>query len=363
MGEYKILAINPGSTSTKIAVFENENLLYEKTLRHSSEEIGQYEKIADQFEFRKGVIEEALKEANLKVEDLDAIVGRGGLLKPIQGGTYKVSEVMIEDLKVGILGEHASNLGGIIAKEMADEVSIPSFIVDPVVVDEMEDVARISGVPEIPRMSIFHALNQKAIGRRAAKDMNKNYEDCNFLIVHMGGGVTVGAHKKGRVIDNTNGLDGEGPFSPERSGGLPVGSLMRLCYGDKLSKSEIGKKIKGNGGVVAYLGTNDIREVEEMISKDDENASLIYDAMVYQICKEIGAYATVLKGEVDAIILTGGIAYSQTIREKIEDRVKFIAPVKAYPGEDEMIALAQGGLRVLNGEEEALDYENEVLAY
>ena len=363
MGEYKILAINPGSTSTKVAVFENEDLLYEKTLRHSFEEIGQYEKIADQFEFRKNVIKDALKEANLNVENLDAIVGRGGLLKPIQGGTYKVSEVMVEDLKVGILGEHASNLGGIIAKDMADEVSIPSFIVDPVVVDEMEDVARISGMPEIPRVSIFHALNQKAIGRRAAKDMNKKYEDCNLLIVHMGGGVTVGAHKKGKVIDNTNGLDGEGPFSPERSGGLPVGGLMKLCYDNQLSKAEIGKRIKGNGGVVAYLGTNDMREVENMISKGDENAILIYDAMVYQICKEIGAYSTVLKGEVDAIILTGGIAYSQTIREKIEDRVKFIAPVKAYPGEDEMIALAQGGLRVLNGEEEALDYEKEVLAY
>ena len=363
MGEYKILAINPGSTSTKISVFKNEVLLYEKTLRHSSEEIGQYEKIADQYEFRKRVIEDALKEANLNIEDLDAVVGRGGLLKPIQGGTYKVSEVMVADLKIGVLGEHASNLGGIIAKEMADEVSIPSFIVDPVVVDEMEDVARVSGIPEIPRISIFHALNQKAIGRRAAKDMNKNYEDCNFLIVHMGGGITVGAHKKGKVIDNTNGLDGEGPFSPERSGGLPVGGLIRLCYGDKLTKPEIGKRIKGNGGVVAYLGTNDIREVENMISEGDENATLIYDAMVYQICKEIGAYATVLKGEVDLIILTGGIAYSQTIIEKIADRVKFIAPIKAYPGEDEMIALVQGALRVLRGEEEALDYEKEVLAY
>ena len=349
MGEYKILTINPGSTSTKIAVFKNEELLYEK--------------IADQFEFRKSLIEEALKAANIKLEDLDAIVGRGGLLRPIQGGTYKVSEVMVEDLKVGILGQHASNLGGIIAKEMADEVSIPSFIVDPVVVDEMEDVARISGVPEIPRVSIFHALNQKAIGRRAAQDMNKKYEDCNFLIVHMGGGVTVGAHRKGKVIDNTNGLDGEGPFSPERSGGLPVGGLMRLCYGDELSKSELGKRIKGNGGVVAYLGTNDIRDVEDMISKGDEKANLIYEAMVYQICKEIGAYATVLKGDVDAIILTGGIAYSKKIREEIESRVKFIAPVISYPGEDEMIALAQGGLRVLNGEEKALDYEKEALAY
>lgn len=356
MEKYKILTINPGSTSTKIAVFENEELIYEKTLRHSSEEISKYENISDQFKFRKDVIEEALKEANLEVQDLSAIVGRGGLLKPIIGGTYKVSDLMVEDLKIGVLGQHASNLGGIIARQMADEVSIPSFIVDPVVVDEMEDIARISGVPEIPRISIFHALNQKAIGRRAAKDMDKKYEDCNFLIVHMGGGVTVGAHKKGKVIDNTNGLDGEGPFSPERSGGLPVGGLMRLCYSGELTKEEIGKRIKGNGGVVAYLGTNDIREVEEMISNGDQKAELIYDAMVYQICKEIGAYATVLKGDVDAIILTGGIAYSSRIREEIEGRVKFIAPVKAYPGEDEMIALAQGGLRVLRGEEEALDY-------
>ena len=272
MGEYKILTINPGSTSTKIAVFKNEYLLYEKTLRHSSEEIEKYKKIADQFEFRKSVIEQALKEANIEKKDLDAIVGRGGLLKPIQGGTYKVSDAMVEDLKVGVLGEHASNLGGIIAKEMADEVSIPSFIVDPVVVDEMEKVAKISGVPEISRVSIFHALNQKAIGRRAAKEMNKKYEDCNFLIVHMGGGITVGAHKKGKVIDNTNGLDGEGPFSPERSGGLPVGALMRLCYSDKLSKDEVSKRIKGNGGVVAYLGTNDIRDVEAMIEKGNKKA-------------------------------------------------------------------------------------------
>ena len=362
MGEYKILTINPGSTSTKIAVFKNEYLLYEKTLRHSSEEIEKYKKIADQFEFRKSVIEQALKEANIEKKDLDAIVGRGGLLKPIQGGTYKVSDAMVEDLKVGVLGEHASNLGGIIAKEMADEVSIPSFIVDPVVVDEMEKVAKISGVPEISRVSIFHALNQKAIGRRAAKEMNKKYEDCSFLIVHMGGGITVGAHKKGKVIDNTNGLDGEGPFSPERSGGLPVGALMRLCYSDKLSKDEVSKRIKGNGGVVAYLGTNDIRDVEAMIEKGNKKAELIYEAMIYQICKEIGAYATVLEGDIDSIILTGGIAYSKKIVEKIKNKVKFIAPVIAYPGEDEMIALAQGGLRVLNGEEKALDYEKEVLA-
>ena len=358
MDKYKILAINPGSTSTKIAVFENEKLLYEKTLRHSSEEIDRYEKIYDQLEFRKDAIERSLKEASLNIFDLDAVVGRGGLLKPIRGGTYEVNDNMIKDLKAGVLGQHASNLGGIIAREIADKASIPSYIVDPVVVDEMEEVARVSGIPEISRISIFHALNQKAIGRRAAKDMNKKYEDCNFLIVHMGGGITVGAHKKGRVIDNTNGLDGEGPFSPERSGGLPVGELTKLCYTDKFNKEEIGKRIKGNGGIVAYLGTNDIREVESMISKGNKKAELIYNAMVYQICKEIGAYSTVLKGDVDAIILTGGIAYSNKIKKMIEESVKFIAPVKSYPGEDEMIALAQGALRVLRMEEKSLSYDS-----
>lgn len=353
---YKILAINPGSTSTKIAVYENEEEIFEKTLRHSSEELDKFEKIVDQFDFRKNIIEEVLDEAGIKLSDLDAVVGRGGLLRPIMGGTYTVNDTMIEDLKVGIAGQHASNLGGIIARKIGDELNIPSFIVDPAVVDEMEDVARLSGVPEMPRISIFHALNQKAIGRRAAEDMGKKYEDCNFLIVHMGGGITVGAHKKGRVIDNTNGLDGEGPFSPERSGGLPVGALYNACYGNEMTKEQVGKRIKGQGGVVAYLGTNDIREVEAMINEGDEKAKLVHEAMIYQICKEIGAYATVLKGDVDAIILTGGIAYSAMVREMIEDRVKFIAKVVSYPGEDEMSALAEGGLRVLRGEEEALVY-------
>lgn len=353
---YKILAINPGSTSTKIAVYENEEEILEKTLRHSSEEIDKFEKIADQFDFRKNIIEDVLKEAGIKLSDLDAVVGRGGLLKPIPGGTYAVNDAMVEDLKIGVSGQHASNLGGIIAKEIGDEVNIPSFIVDPTVVDEMEDVARLSGVPEMPRISIFHALNQKAIGRRAAADIGKKYEDCNFLIVHMGGGVTVGAHKKGRVIDNTNGLDGEGPFSPERSGGLPVGALFRACYGSEMTKEQVAKRIKGQGGVVAYLGTNDIREVEARINEGDEKAKLVHEAMIYQICKEIGAYATVLKGDIDAIILTGGIAYSAKVRAMIEERVSFLGKVMAYPGEDEMSALAEGGLRVLKGEEEALIY-------
>lgn len=357
MSNYKILAINPGSTSTKIAVFENENMVFEKTLRHSSEEIGKFEKISDQFEFRKSVIEEALAENEIKVEDLSAIVGRGGLLKPIAGGTYEVSENMIEDLKVGVLGEHASNLGGIIASEMGKEASAPAFIVDPVVVDEIKDVARISGMPEIERKSIFHALNQKAVARRIAKDMGKKYEEVNVIVAHMGGGVSIGAHKLGEVVDVNNALDGEGPFSPERSGGLPVGDLVKLCFSKQFTLDELKKKIKGNGGLVAYLGTNDARDVEAMIEKGDQKAKLVYDAMCYQTAKEIGAMATVLEGKVDAIILTGGIAYSKYVVDYISERVGFIAPVKLVPGEDEMSALALGGLRVLRQEEVAKQYK------
>ncbi|MDU3338166.1 butyrate kinase [Paraclostridium bifermentans] len=357
---FKILTINPGSTSTKIAVFENENLLFEKTLRHSSEEIGQYEKISDQFEFRKKVIEDALLEGGIKVSDLNAVVGRGGLLKPITGGTYSVDEDMMEDLKVGVLGEHASNLGGLIAKEIGDSVGVPSYIVDPVVVDELHDVARISGIPEISRKSIFHALNQKATARRAAKDLDKKYEDCNFIVAHMGGGISVGAHKKGSVIDVANALDGEGPFSPERSGGLPVGDLVKMCFSGEYSLDDIKKRIKGNGGLVAYLNTNDGREVESMIAEGNEKAKLVYEAMAYQVAKEIGACASVLNGDVDAVLLTGGIAYSNMFTNMILDKVKFIAEVKVYPGEDEMIALAQGGLRVLNKEEEAKVYGKEL---
>lgn len=353
---FRILTINPGSTSTKIAVFNNEELEFEKTLRHSSEVIEKYKRISDQFEFRKKVIEDALNEGGIKISDLSAVVGRGGLLKPIQGGTYSIDESMIEDLKVGVLGEHASNLGGLIAKEIGDTVNIPSYIVDPVVVDELEEVARISGIPEIDRKSIFHALNQKAIARRAAKELDKEYKECNFIVAHMGGGISVGAHKKGKVIDVANALDGEGPFSPERSGGLPVGDLIKMCFSGKYTQDKIKKKIKGNGGLVGYLNTNDVRVVEEKILDGDENAKLIYEAMAYQVSKEIGSCSAVLKGKVDAILLTGGIAYSKLFTSMIEERVNFIADVKVYPGEDEMIALAQGGLRVLNKEEEAKTY-------
>ncbi|SCZ02855.1 butyrate kinase [Alkaliphilus peptidifermentans] len=354
---YRILTINPGSTSTKIAIFDNEKPVFEEVLRHSSEEIGKYSNIFGQYEFRKNVILETLNEKGINLTKLAAVVGRGGLLKPITGGTYQVDDNMLKDLKVGVLGEHASNLGGVLAYEIATQLNIPSFIVDPVVVDEMDEVARISGMPEIERKSILHALNQKAVARRAAKDLGKRYDEINLIVAHLGGGISVGAHEKGRVIDVNNALDGEGPFSPERTGGLPVGDLAKLCFSGKYTHAEIKKKITGKGGLVAYLGTNDGRDVVKMMEEGDKNAELVYKAMAYQVSKEIGSCAAVLKGKVDAILLTGGIAYDKIFTGWIKDSVEFISEVMIYPGEDEMIALAEGGLRVLRGEEEAKRYE------
>ena len=353
----RLLLINPGSTSTKIAVFDDENIIFEETLRHSTEEICSFNRIYDQLEFRKGIILNALEKNNISLESLDAIIGRGGLLKPIEGGTYEINEAMLEDLKSGFRGEHASNLGGILAYDIAKDLNIRSFIVDPVVVDELQDVARISGLKGIERVSIFHALNQKAVARKHAKSLGRKYEELNLIVAHLGGGVSVGAHEKGKVIDVPNALNGEGPFSPERAGGLPVGQLIELCFSGKYTKEEIKKMIVGNGGIVSYLGTNDAREVSKRIKEGDKEAELIYYAMAYQVSKEIGACAAVLKGNVDGILITGGIAYDEEFTSWIEERVKFIAPVTIYPGEDELAALAQGGLRVLKGEEEAKIYK------
>ena len=357
MEVFRILAINPGSTSTKIAIYDNEKEVFETTLRHSNEEIDKYEKITDQYDFRKDVILGALSENDINLTKLSAVVGRGGLLKPIKGGTYRVNDLMIQDLIAAQMGEHASNLGGMIANEIANQLNIPAFIVDPVVVDEMEDVARISGMPEISRKSIFHALNQKAVARRYAKETGRPYSELNLIVAHLGGGISVGAHEKGRVIDVNNALDGEGPFSPERTGGLPVGDLAKLCFSGKYSHADIKKMIKGKGGLVAYLGTNDGRDVVKMIESGDENAKLIFEAMAYQVAKEIGSCAAVLKGKVDAVILTGGLAYGEMLTTWIKNRVSFISDVIIYPGEDEMSALALGGLRVLREEETPQEYK------
>lgn len=359
MQRENLLVINPGSTSTKVAIFRNGQNIVQKNLVHSSDDLAKFDKVTDQFEYREQMILDWLAEENIDVKSLAAVVGRGGLLRPMPSGTYTVTDVMIEDLKIGIQGEHASNLGGIIAKGIADGQGIPSYIVDPVAVDEFPDIARISGLPELPRKSLVHALNVRAVGRKAAKDMGKDLSEVNFIIAHLGGGITISPVEKGKIVDGNNANEG-GPFSPERAGSLPVGELMRLCYSGKYTQAEMKKMIVGKAGLVGYLGTNDAREVEKMIENGDKKAEFIYDAMAYQIAKEIGAVATVLKGKVDAVILTGGVAYSKLICEKISKRVQFIAPFKVYPGEDEMLALAEGAQRVLGGEEKAKIYENEV---
>ncbi len=353
----KILTINPGSTSTKIGIFGDEELLFEETLRHSAEEIDKYDTIFDQLDFRKEIILNALKKANVEVKELAAIVGRGGMFKPIAGGTYAVNDLMISDMKAAKRGEHASNLGCVIAKTIADTVGIPSFIVDPVAVDEMEDIARITGMPEIKRESLFHALNQKAIARQYAKDQGKKYEDMDLIVVHLGGGISVGAHKKGRVIDVNEALAGDGPMSPERSGDIPAGPLYQLAYSGKYTLAEMKKMNFGKGGLVAHLGTNDGREVLAMIEKGDKKAALVFEAMAYQVAKEIGKMATVLKGSMEAILITGGLAYSKVLTDWITERVEFMSKVVIIPGEDELKALALGGLRVVNGEEKAQEYK------
>jgi len=359
-----ILIINPGSTSTKVAVFEDEEPLATQLIQHGRGQIAAHRTIADQHEFRRQAVLHFLAEHQIAPESLDAVVGRGGLLRPIESGTYRVSDKMLAELRAPKDREHASNLGAIIAHEIAQKAGCPAFIVDPVCVDEFEPLARISGLPEIERRSLSHALNLKATARRAARDLGKPYTEVNLVMVHMGGGISVAPHRRGRQIDVNQALDGNGPFSPERSGGLPVGDVVRMAYseppyeGVNLTYKQFFKKIAGQGGLVAHLGTNDATEVEERIAAGDKHARLIYEAMAYQIAKEIGAMATVLKGEVDAIVLTGGLAHSEMLMGWIKERVAWIAPVLlVYPGEDEMLAMAQGALRVLRGEERARDYQ------
>ena len=349
----KSLIINPGSTSTKIGIFEDETLLFDETLRHPTEEIAKYASIIDQKDFRKKIITDFLKEKDFDLSSLDFVVGRGGLLKPIPSGTYEVTDALLEDLKIGVQGQHASNLGGILAREIADEYHIPSYIVDPVVVDEMEPYTRLSGVPELPRISIFHALNQKAVARRYAKECGRNYEDLNLIVVHLGGGVSVAPHKNGKCIDSVNALDGDGAFSPERAGGVPNGALIKLCFSGKYTEKEVYKKVVGNGGFNAYLNCNDFREIVKMIENGNEQAALVRDAFIYQLSKDIGAAACTLCGKVDQIIVTGGIAYNASVIDALKEHCEWIAPFTVYPGEDELLALAQGGLRVMRGEERA----------
>ena len=356
MNQYKILAINPGSTSTKIAVYTNEQIDFEQVIRHSTTELKAFAKVCDQYDYRLKLVEAALADHNIKVNQLAAVVGRGGPLKPLASGTYAVNDVMAEDLIIGVQTEHASNLGGLLARGIASQVQIPAFIVDPVSVDEFEPLARITGLPEISRRSLFHALNMKAVAHRVAKETGKEYTALTLILVHLGGGISVGIQRGGRMIDVSNPND-LGPFSPERAGSLPSYGLVNMCFSGKYSRDDINKKLVGHGGLVAHLGTNDGREVESRIANGDTKAALIYEAMAYQVAKEIGAMATVVNGALDAIVLTGGLAHSTMLVKMITDRVKFINQVLVYPGEDELQALVEGALRVLRGEEAAKIYE------
>lgn len=358
MASVKVLTVNPGSTSTKIAVFVDEQNVFQKNIKHGTEELAPFAEITDQFAFRRDMIVNVIKdEAKMDLSEFDYVVGRGGLVKPVASGIYEVNEALKRDLRAGVTGKHASNLGGLIAADLAQlSGKAKAYIADPVVVDELDEVARITGHPAFTRVSIFHALNQKAIARTYANEHGKKYEDLNLVVVHLGGGVSVAAHRKGSVVDVDNCLDGNGPFSPERSGSLPCGQLIDACFSGKYTQAQLRKMVCGQGGYVAYLGTNDAYEVELRVKAGDEKAALIEQAMIYQVSKEVGAQATVLKGQVDAILVTGGIARGKDFVEAIKERVSFIAPVFVYPGEDEMKALAMNAYMLHKGEIQARIY-------
>jgi len=353
-----ILAINPGSTSTKIGLFDGKEEVLTKTVRHDASVTTQ--SLPDQLPYREKEVRALLQETGIAGHELSAIVGRGRLLAPMPSGTYAVNALMADDLTSGRFGMHASNLGGLIAQKLGAADGIPSFIVDPVVVDEMHDLARKTGFADLDRRSIFHALNQKAVGKRFASENGSDYNELNLIIAHLGGGITVGAHQAGRVIDVNNGLDGDGPLAPERAGSIPVGQVVELCYSTRYKESEMKRKIVGQGGLYAHLGTFDAIEVEQRIEAGDHHARLLYETMAYRVAQEIAKHGATLAGRVDAILLTGGIAYSEWLTEKIQERVAYLAPVHIYPGEDELKALAEGALRVLLQEETAKEYKGDV---
>jgi len=352
----RILVINPGGTSTKISVFEDKQEVYKTNIKHTQEDIKNFKSVFQQFKYRKDLIVNALLENGFPISSFNCIVGRGGLMKPISGGTYAINDRMIDDLKNAISGEHPSNLGAVIAKNIGDQIGVPSFVVDPVSVDEFQDISRITGLSDIEKASWLHALNHKAVCRKAAEEMGGKYENYNFIVAHLGSGISIGAHHKGKMIDGSGGRS-DGPFSPERSGGLPTYDLIQLCYSGKYSHEEMVKKVSSVGGMYDYLGTKDLVEIEERAANGDEKARLILDAFIYKVAKEIAMYGAALCGEVDKIILTGGIAYSELITSQVMKRVSYLAPVEIIPGEMEMKALALGAFRVLTKQEAAKDYE------
>lgn len=351
---YKILSINPGSTSTKIAVYEDEKPLFVESILHKDSELAEFNRIQDQFEFRKNAVMRFLEYHDVNPSELSAIVGRGGLLPPVKSGAYLVNEVMVDRLMNRPVLEHASNLAALIAYEMSKELNISAYIYDSIAVDELIDIARHTGLPEVDRVSLTHALNMRAAALKTAKKLDKEYKNCNLVVAHLGGGISLTAHSGGKMIDIVS--DDEGPFSPERSGRVAVKDLFKYVSSGKYTKDEMKKKLRGEAGLKGHLGTIDAREVEKRIENGDEKAKLLYETMAYQIAKSIGELSVALYGKVDRIVLTGGIAYSKMLTDWIVERVKFIAPVEIIPGENEMESLTMGVLRVLRGEEKAKEY-------
>jgi butyrate kinase len=357
MGKSKrILVINLGSTSTKVAVYESDTMVVTESVSHPAEELKQYRTIIDQYELRKNTVLGVLADKGFPLEQFDCIASRGGNMKPIPGGIYAICPPMIEDMKSGKFGQHPNMCGGIVAYNLGKELDIPALTVDPPTVDEMSASAGYSGIPQIKRQSSFHALNQKATARKIAAKLGKGYEDVNLIVAHLGGGISVGAHKQGKVVDVNNALDGDGPFSPERAGTLPAGDLVKLCFGGDHTREQVLRLVQGGGGLVAYLGTTSGLEIEKRIGEGDAQAAEVFEAMIYQVAKEIGACATVLEGKVDAIALTGSLAYSKRLTESLTMRIAFIAPVHLDPGENEMDALAAGAMRYFNGKEQLAIY-------
>ncbi len=356
-GPFKILVVNPGSTSTKLALFEDEKLLAERKAQHPASEIEKFPRVLDQFPMRRQVMLDFIRDQGLEPKQLSAVVARGGLMKPVPSGTFHVTSKMVEDLTEAKYGEHACNIAAILAQGFQWDYDIPAYVVDPVVVDEMNDVARLSGLKEIPRRSIWHALNIMAVTRLLCAREKLNFRQESFVVAHLGGGITVAAIQRGRCIDVSNGLE-EGPFTPERSGELPVLELIKMCFSGKYSHDEMKKMVVGRGGLVNYLGTNDLMEVEKRLAQGDDYAKLVVRAMAYQVAKTIGSYHVVLRGKAKGIILTGGGARFPEFVAQIREHVEYLGPVYLVPGEDEMAALAMGGLRVLRGEEKSLDYDS-----
>jgi butyrate kinase len=355
-GQFRILSINPGATSTKVALYVNETPLKVEVIRHSAEDLSSFKTTLDQLEYRRNLVLKFLERSQIQVTDLSAVVGRGGPFKPLESGTYAVNQRMLSDIRGGhVQADHPSNLGALIAYELVQGTEVPACIVDPVSVDEFIPEARVSGLPQIERKSLSHALNQKMVARKAAKKLGKRYEELNLIVVHLGSGISVSSHLRGRMIDVNNAND-MGPFSPQRVGALPVTGLAKICYSGEYPLKEMIQLLTKKGGLLAHLGTDNVEEVEKRIDEGDGKARLIYDAMVYQIAKEIGAMATTLEGKVDAIILTGGIANSKRLTDAITGKVKVIASVLVFPGEDEMEALTLGALRVMSGEEKTKEY-------